>query len=182
MRKERAPMGRLYLSVIAGLSALAAIPAWAQEAPPPYWNSTGQQALETGKSGTALPWKNPDGSSGSVTPFPAFQTADGQVCREFQETVTIAGRLQQAYGTACRQPDGSWKLQPAAEAAAINSAPPPPAAASVPPPPAVAYAPPPTVVYALPPAYYYPAPYYSSVRIGVGFGCCGHDHYHHHHW
>ena len=32
-------------------------------------------------------------------------------CREYQHTVTIDGKQEKAYGTACRQPDGSWKIQ-----------------------------------------------------------------------
>lgn len=31
-------------------------------------------------------------------------------CREVITTATIAGREQQLYGQACRQPDGSWKF------------------------------------------------------------------------
>ena len=31
-------------------------------------------------------------------------------CREVITTATIAGRAQQLYGQACRQPDGAWKL------------------------------------------------------------------------
>jgi surface antigen len=34
----------------------------------------------------------------------------GKYCREFQQTVTIGGKTEQAYGTACRQPDGSWQI------------------------------------------------------------------------
>lgn len=72
---------------------------------------TTQAALETGVSGNAAQWTNPDtGNSGSVTPQPAFNNADGQYCREYQQTVTIAGKAETAYGTACRQPDGSWKI------------------------------------------------------------------------
>ena len=33
-------------------------------------------------------------------------------CREFQKQIIIDGRTEQAYGVACRQPDGIWKLQP----------------------------------------------------------------------
>jgi hypothetical protein len=33
-----------------------------------------------------------------------------QGCREFNTPVTIGGQQQQAYGTACLQPDGSWKI------------------------------------------------------------------------
>ena len=31
-------------------------------------------------------------------------------CREFQQTITVGGRTETAYGTACRQPDGDWKI------------------------------------------------------------------------
>lgn len=68
-------------------------------------------ALEQNKSGASSTWTNPDsGHSGSVTPTRTYQTAQGQYCREFQQTVTIDGKSETAYGTACRQPDGSWKI------------------------------------------------------------------------
>lgn len=73
---------------------------------------TTQSALETGTSGNATQWHNPDtGNSGTVTPQPAYDNTDGQYCREYQQTVTIAGKPETAYGTACRQPDGSWKIK-----------------------------------------------------------------------
>jgi surface antigen len=31
-------------------------------------------------------------------------------CREFTGTVTIGGQPQQAYGNACQQPDGTWRI------------------------------------------------------------------------
>ena len=69
-----------------------------------------QQALEHGRSGSGKTWRNPDtGNSGEIVPEPAYQLADGTYCREFVETVTIAGEKQIAYGTACRMPDGTWK-------------------------------------------------------------------------
>lgn len=34
-----------------------------------------------------------------------------QYCREVQTTIVVGGRPQPAYGTACQQPDGSWRLQ-----------------------------------------------------------------------
>ena len=45
-----------------------------------------------------------------MTPTRTFQTASGQPCREYQQTVTIGGKTEEAYGTACRQPDGTWKI------------------------------------------------------------------------
>lgn len=35
---------------------------------------------------------------------------NSRYCREFQTEVIVAGYPQPAYGTACRQPDGSWKV------------------------------------------------------------------------
>ena len=70
-----------------------------------------QRALETAPSGQTVAWRNPDsGNSGAITPEPAVQRASGEFCREYQQTITVAGRSEQAYGTACRQPDGSWKI------------------------------------------------------------------------
>ena len=72
---------------------------------------TTQQSLEKAKTGTTSTWKNPDsGNQGTITPKKTYKKPDGTYCREFQQTVTIGGRTEEAYGTACRQPDGSWKL------------------------------------------------------------------------
>ena len=57
-------------------------------------------------------WENPDtGHGGTVTPTNTFQTTEGTPCREFTTTVSIGGHTEEAYGTACRQADGSWKIQ-----------------------------------------------------------------------
>jgi surface antigen len=76
-----------------------------------YANQTAQRALETAPAGQALPWQNPDnGHSGSITPKAPYQMADGTYCREFNQQVVINNQQQTAYGKACRQPDGSWKI------------------------------------------------------------------------
>jgi surface antigen len=70
------------------------------------------QAFENAPSGSAVPWRNPDsGNYGSYTPTRTYQTARGQYCREFQQEIVIGGRREQAYGTACRQSDGTWQIQ-----------------------------------------------------------------------
>lgn len=68
-----------------------------------------EQALDTGQS---IRWENPDtGHYGSVTPIrTGTDTQTGTLCREFQSTVVIGGKEEQAYGTACRQADGSWRI------------------------------------------------------------------------
>jgi len=70
-----------------------------------------QRALESAPTGKPVAWTNPDtGHSGSVTPVRTYQ-AGNAYCREFQNEVTIDGKKENAYGKACRQPDGSWKVQ-----------------------------------------------------------------------
>jgi surface antigen len=70
------------------------------------------QAFEQNPSGQASAWNNPDsGHSGSITPTKTYQLASGQYCREYTQTITIGGEQHQTYGTACRQADGTWKVQ-----------------------------------------------------------------------
>ena len=70
-----------------------------------------QYALENTRTNTATTWRNPDtGNYGSIVPVETYQMGQGQYCREYVQTVVIGGQKQQAYGTACRQPDGSWKI------------------------------------------------------------------------
>jgi len=162
--------------------ALAATVSLALPAAAQIIGQAGQDALENARSGTVVQWRNPDdGATGTFVPKPAFQDASGQICREFQQTVTIGSQQQQAWGMACRQGDGSWKLQRAATADS-----PPPAPRFVPAPaPVVVYAPPPPVIYDYPPVYYPPGYYYrrpyysSSIYIGIGGG---RRHHHHGRW
>ena len=71
-----------------------------------------QRAFESNRAGQTSVWNNPDtGNSGTITPTRTTQLANGQYCREYKQTITVGGETQNAYGTACRQPDGSWKIQ-----------------------------------------------------------------------
>jgi hypothetical protein len=77
---------------------------------------TQQLSYESAQSrATAVPlgesviWR--DGNAhGSVTPVREGTTTYGRYCREFQQIVTIGGREENAYGTACRSADGSWEI------------------------------------------------------------------------
>jgi surface antigen len=56
-------------------------------------------------------WRNPEsGNYGYVQPGPLHGSQYGQQCREYTHTVYIGGRAERAYGTACLQPDGSWRI------------------------------------------------------------------------
>lgn len=46
----------------------------------------------------------------TVRPVRNFSTAASSYCREYQTTVTVGGEAKHAYGKACRNPDGSWKI------------------------------------------------------------------------
>jgi len=70
-----------------------------------------QRALENAPSGNSVGWRNPDnGHYGSVTPTRTFRNEGGQYCREYSQTVVVGGEKQQAYGRACRKPDGQWEI------------------------------------------------------------------------
>ena len=76
-----------------------------------YYNNASQRALETAKAGTTSSWSNPDsGHSGTITPTRTINTPDGNVCREYTQTIDIGGKSEQAFGKACRQSDGSWQI------------------------------------------------------------------------
>lgn len=61
--------------------------------------------------GQQITWNNPQtGNAGTITPVRDGYDRRGTYCREFQQTITVGGQKQQAYGKACRQPDGSWKI------------------------------------------------------------------------
>jgi hypothetical protein len=60
--------------------------------------------------GQSMVW-NSGGVNGAVT-----TTRDGwagqRYCREFLQEITVDGRRQEAYGTACQTPNGDWQIVP----------------------------------------------------------------------
>lgn len=76
-----------------------------------YYSQTSQRALETAQPGQALPWNNPQsGNSGTVTPSNYYQDDAGRYCREYTQTIKVGGKSEAGHGTACREPDGTWKI------------------------------------------------------------------------
>jgi len=67
------------------------------------------RALETGQPGQSLPWRGQN-AYGTYTPSNYYQNSAGQYCREYQQTITVGGRTERGHGTACREPDGSWRI------------------------------------------------------------------------
>lgn len=69
------------------------------------------QTLEGVRTGVPVAWSNPDsGVRYAVTPTRTYETPAGP-CREFTTEALIGGKRETVYGTACRQPGGSWKVQ-----------------------------------------------------------------------
>ena len=69
------------------------------------------QTLENVRTGVPASWQNPDtGNQYTVTPTRTY-SANGGPCREYTIDAVIGGRVEKVYGTACRQPDGSWQVQ-----------------------------------------------------------------------
>jgi surface antigen len=103
--------------VVAG-AAGALLGAWAGSKIVQGMNSADRSAYDDAskRASTAplnqpITWYNPQtGNQGTITPTREGRTADGSACREYQQTVTIGGKTEKAYGTACKQPDGSWKI------------------------------------------------------------------------
>ena len=74
-----------------------------------------QQVLEQNRTNQTSSWTNPDtGAHYQVKPVRTYDrpasSGRKQYCREFINEAVIAGKKQQIYGTACRQPDGNWKV------------------------------------------------------------------------
>ncbi|MDZ7841933.1 MAG: RT0821/Lpp0805 family surface protein [Gammaproteobacteria bacterium] len=77
-----------------------------------YDEQQAQRALEYNETGSQTSWVNPDsGKQVTFVPTETYQRSSGQYCREYQTQVEVGGRVEEAYGTACRQPDGSWQIQ-----------------------------------------------------------------------
>ena len=67
------------------------------------------QALEYGRSNQPVAWRNPHGNYYEVTPVRSYDR-HGSHCREYVTSATIDGRHRRVTGTACREPDGMWRL------------------------------------------------------------------------
>lgn len=61
--------------------------------------------------GEQITWNNPQsGNSGTITPVRDGYSTGGRYCREYQQTVTVGGRKESAFGTACQSPNGDWEI------------------------------------------------------------------------
>ena len=70
-----------------------------------------RDSLENNKDGVSSTWTNPNtGNSGKITPKRTEQIASGEFCREYEHEINVADKMETVKGTACRQPDGTWRV------------------------------------------------------------------------
>lgn len=69
------------------------------QTPPPGTTTVTTTAPPPEQAPSAAP-----ASSGTYT------NEQGQTCREYQSTIMVGGQKQNAYGTVCLQPDGTWRI------------------------------------------------------------------------
>ncbi len=66
-------------------------------------------AFERGPPGRPVRWHNRDnGRYGDIVPMASYRR-DNYDCRDYTHTIYIDGRPQAMRGTACRNPDGTWR-------------------------------------------------------------------------
>ncbi|MGE0584723.1 MAG: hypothetical protein AB7O39_06250 [Flavobacteriaceae bacterium] len=67
------------------------------------------RALETGAPGVPETWRAPNGQAyGEVIAGHPYE-ARGLLCRDYSYILYVSDRPEVGRGTACRQPDGTWR-------------------------------------------------------------------------
>ncbi len=157
MRRFVLVLAGILLGILAGTVAVFGQTSGTLAAPEQQaMSDTFQNSMEYNQTNQASDWVNPDtGRSGAVVPIKTFTNDQGQPCREFTSTITIGGKAEQGYGTACRQPDGTWQIVGDDQQQATTQTPPPVN----------------NYIYN-PPAqyYYYPPSFYYPYSIYLSFG------------
>lgn len=70
-----------------------------------------RESLESAPARQMSRWTNPGNShSGTFVPHDVYMSADGLTCRDYALSVTAGGQTQIAYGTACRDFAGAWRI------------------------------------------------------------------------
>ena len=76
---------------------------------PPHGGGGRISGARTGPARRGDAWSNPQSQHrGQIVPGKYYQQ-NGQYCRSYTHTIYIGGEPQTSRGTACRQPDGTWR-------------------------------------------------------------------------
>jgi len=98
-------------AIIAGTLAGAAIGGAVGQSMDATDRMMAAQTLEGVRTGVPSAWHNPDsGVDYQFTPTRTYETSAGP-CREYTMDALIEGKRETVRGTACRQPDGTWRVQ-----------------------------------------------------------------------
>lgn len=68
-----------------------------------------QRAITTVPVGQRATWTNSKDVTYTVQPVKQYHR-NHRYCREYKTSIKIDGRWKRAYGKACRNPDGSWRI------------------------------------------------------------------------
>jgi len=73
-----------------------------------------QATTDALRTDSEITWENPGNASGPASGRTVITrrgtNAGGATCREYRNEVMIGDQVQQAYGTACRDANGDWKI------------------------------------------------------------------------
>lgn len=96
--------------VILGAAALSAASQPSYYTPPPQtvYAPAPSYGYNSGYGNSSYDYEQPPIQA--VPSSDVYQAQSGQYCREYQSQANIGGQMTYGYGTACLQPDGSWRV------------------------------------------------------------------------
>jgi surface antigen len=68
------------------------------------------EALEYGRAGQPTQWRARKGDNRGEIKVGTTYQVNRLDCREYTHNIWIGGRLRVVHGTACRQPEGAWRI------------------------------------------------------------------------
>ena len=69
------------------------------------------QAFESQSAGGQMNWTNAEtGNNGTTKINRVYRTTEGQLCKDFTQTINAGGQTETINGTTCQAPDGTWKV------------------------------------------------------------------------
>ena len=72
-----------------------------------------RRAMADAGNGQVVNWINPStGVAGTITPTRSYYVGQGQVCREFQATISAPEGIGRGTGMACKVAGGAWQIKP----------------------------------------------------------------------
>jgi len=74
-----------------------------------------KRAMAHAGNGQVVSWTNPStGVAGTITPTRSYYLGQGQVCRDFQATISAPEGIGHGNGVACKMAGGAWQIRPPA--------------------------------------------------------------------